>query len=176
MKCPKDKATGYTAVIVVCAIVLSVVITAVMGSVAGLGMVGAGVLGSSANRGGGEVQFDKNSTLGKLQALGKQAEESARKMDAAGRSGDSSAQAAAALEGLGTLLGGGKHVDPIGIDQLKRFVPETFAGLSKKTSNAEKSGIASLMVSKAEATYSDDAQKRYARRSRTPVGPAVWSD
>jgi Yip1 domain len=160
MKCPKDKAAGYTAVIVVCAIVLSIAITATIGTVAGLGMVGAGVLGSAASRGGREVQFDKNSMLGKLQELSKQTEESTRKIDAAGKSGDPNAQATAALEGLGTLLGGGKHVDPISIDQLKRFVPETFAGLPKKTSNAEKTGIASLMISKAEATYSDDGQKR----------------
>jgi hypothetical protein len=72
-----------------------------------------------------------------------------RKIDAAGKSGDPNAQATAALEGLGTLLGGGKHIEPIGIYQLKRFVPETFAGLPKKTSNAEKTGIASLMISKA---------------------------
>jgi len=160
MKCPEDKATGYTVVIVVCAIVLSVAITAVGGTLAGLGLVGSGVLGSAASRGEGEVQFDKNSTLGKLQDLGKKMEQSTRKIDAAGKSGDPNAQAAAALEGFGTLLGGGKHVDPIGIDQLKRFVPETFAGLPKKTSNAEKTGIASLMISKAEATYGDDAQKR----------------
>jgi Yip1-like protein len=160
MKCPEDKATGYTAVIVVCAIVLSVAITAIGGTIAGLGMVGAGVLGNTASRGGGEVQFDRNSTLGKLQDLGKKMEASTRKIDAAGKSGDPNAQATAALEGLGTLLGGGKHVEPIAIGELKQFVPETFAGLPKKTSNAEKTGIASLMVSKAEATYGDDAQKR----------------
>jgi hypothetical protein len=161
MKCPEDKAVGYTAVIVVCAIVLSVVITAIGGTVVGVGMMGSGALGGAVSRGGssGEVQFDKNSTLGKLQDLGKKMEESSKKIEAAGKSGDPNAQAAAALEGLGTLLGGGKHVDPIAIAQLKPFVPETFAGLPKKTSNAEKTGIASLMISKAEATYGDDAQK-----------------
>jgi len=43
---------------------------------------------------------------------------------------DGGAQASAAVEALGTILGGGKRVDPIGIDQLKPFVPETFAGLA----------------------------------------------
>ena len=46
-------------------------------------------------------------------------------MEAAQKSGDQNAQAAAALEGLGTLLGGGKRVDPVDIDQLKPFVPDT---------------------------------------------------
>jgi Yip1 domain len=184
MKCPEDKAVGYTAVIVVCAIVLSVAIAAVGATVAGLGMVGAGMLGGgTASRGesGGEVQFDKNSPLGKLQEFGKTMEESSKKIDAAGKSGDSNAQAAAALEGLGTLFSGGKHVDPIAIDQLKPFVPDTFAGLPKKSSAAEKTGIASLMVSNAEATYGDDAQKRVALKISDTggasglVGLASWA-
>ena len=97
--------------------------------------------------------------MGKLQELGKKLEESNKKMEAAQKSGDQNAQAAAAIEGLGTLLGGGKHVDPIAIDQLKPFVPESFAGLPKTASSAEKTGIAGLMVSKAEARYGDGAAK-----------------
>jgi hypothetical protein len=80
-------------------------------------------------------------------------------MEAAQKSGDANAQAAAAFESLGTLLGGGKRVEPVAIDQLKPFIPETFAGLAKKSSNAEKNGMAGIMVSKAEATYGDDAGK-----------------
>jgi hypothetical protein len=81
-------------------------------------------------------------------------QESQKKMDAAEKSGDPNAEAAAAMGALGTLLGGGSHVDPIGTDQLKQFVPESFAGLTKSRSSAEKNGIAGIMVSKAEATYS----------------------
>jgi hypothetical protein len=168
MKSPEDKAVGYTVVVVVCAIVLSMVLTALGASffigsgMIGSSMMGGGTFGSPVSRSAasGQVQYDPNSTLGKLQEFGKKMEESNKKMEAAQKSGDASAQAAAAMEGLGTLLGGGKHVDPIAIDQLKQFVPETFAGLPKKSSNAEKTGIASLMVSKAEATYGDGAQKR----------------
>jgi hypothetical protein len=145
-------------VVVVCAIVLSVVITAVGGLLVGAGMVGSGAL-TSARSGSSDVQFDKNSPLGKLQDLGKKMEESNKKMEAAGKAGDTNAQAAAAVEGLGTLLGGGKRVDPIGIDQLKPLVPETFGGLPKTSSSADKSGIAGFMVSKAEARYGDGAGK-----------------
>ena len=105
------------------------------------------------------MQFDKNSTLGKLQELGKKLEKSADKMDAAKKSGDQNAQVAAAFEGLGTLLGGGRHVDPISIDLLKPFVPETFVGLPRTRSSAEKTGVAALMVSKAEASYGDGAAR-----------------
>jgi hypothetical protein len=147
---------------VICAIVLSSAITAVGGLVLGAGRIGAGVL-SGATGGGGtssEVQFDKGSALGKLQELGKKLEQSSQKMDAAEKSGDQSTQVAAALEGLGTLLGGGRRVDPVGIDQLKPFVPQTFAGLPRTGSNAERTGLAGVMVSKVQATYSDGAQKQ----------------
>jgi hypothetical protein len=164
MKSPQDKAAGYTAVVVVCAIVCTFVVGAIGAGIAGAGALGAGLLTRGALSGSSssssEVQFDKNSTLGKLQEFGKKMEESNKKIEAAEKSGDTNAQAAAAIEGLGALLGGGRHVDPMDIDQLKPFVPDTFAGLPKKSSNAEKNGIAGLMVSKAEATYGDDGQKR----------------
>jgi hypothetical protein len=170
MKCPPDKAAGYTVVSVICAIIVGIVGTGVTAMVAGAGMLGTGMLNgalrnadrsssSSRSSDSGNVQFDKNSPLGKLQELGNKLEESNKKMEAAQKSGDSAAQASAALEGLGTLLGGGKRVEPMAIDQLKPFVPESFAGLSKTRSNAEKNGLAGFNVSKAEATYGDGAQK-----------------
>jgi hypothetical protein len=157
MKCPDDKAVAYTAVVIVCAIVLSLVVGAIVG---GVGLVGGGALTGASTRSSSDVQFDKNSPMGKLQELGTKLEESNKKMAAAQKSGDANAQAAAAAETLGTLFGGGKRVDPVAIDQLKAFVPESFAGLPKTASSAEKTGIASLMVSKAEARYGDGAGKR----------------
>ena len=155
MKSPADRAAGYAVIVVVCAIVMSVVIAVVGGLLVGTGMMGVRntMIGGAAP----EVQYDRNSPLGKLQEFSKKMEESGRKMDAAQKSGDANAQVTAALEGLGTLFGGGRRVDPMPIDQLKPFVPETFAGLPKTDSSAEKTGIAGLMVSKAEATYSDGA-------------------
>jgi len=160
MKCPEDKALGYTAVVVVCAIVLSLVVGSIGAVIAGAGAIGAGALGgTAARRSSGEIQFDKDSPMGKLQDFGKKLEESNKKMEAAQKSGDQNATAAAAMESLGTLLGGGKRVDPVAIDQLKVFVPESLAGLAKTASSAEKTGIAGLMVSKAEARYGDGAGK-----------------
>jgi hypothetical protein len=86
-------------------------------------------------------------------------EESNKKMEAAQKSGDANATAAAAMDTLGTLFGGGKKVDPLEIDQMKSFLPPTLAGFTKQgTGSAEKSGFASLMVSKAEANYSDGSK------------------
>jgi hypothetical protein len=158
MRSPQDKSIAYTAIVVVCAIVLSFVITMIGGVVVGAGMMGAGVMGS--NTGSSGVVFDKDSPGGRLDEISKKLDESTRKMEAAGKSGDPNAQAAAAIEGLGAILGGGKRVDPVGIGELKPLVPETFAGLPKTASNAEKNGIAGLMVSQADATYTDGADKR----------------
>lgn len=157
MKCPEDKAVPYTAVVVICAIVLSVVAVGITTMAAGIGVIGAGALSGTMAGSGSDVQFDKNSAMGKLQELGDKLDASNKKMEAAQKSGDQKAEVAAAFEGLGTLLGGGNRVEPVGIDQLKVFVPESFASLPRRSSNAEKNGIAGLMVSKAEATYGDGA-------------------
>jgi hypothetical protein len=153
MKCPQDKAIGYTAVVVVCAIVLTVITGAIGGMF--IPSMRTGLDSSGADT----AQFDKDSPLGRLEALGQKLEESGKKMEAAEKRGDAAGATAASFEALGTLLGGGKRVDPIAIDQLKPFVPETFAGLPRRSSNAEKNGIAGLMVSKAEASYSDGTGK-----------------
>lgn len=154
MKAPQDKALPYTIVVVIVAIVLFIVI----GAVTAL-FVSVPRAGFAASAGSSDVQFDKNSPLGKLQDMAKAAEASSKKIEAAEKSGDPNAATAAAVEGLGALLGGGKKVDPLDVEQLKPFVPETFAGLKRSSYNAEKSGIAGLQVSKAEAQYSDDSGK-----------------
>jgi len=162
MKCPQDKAVGYTVVVVICAIVVMVVVGSVGGMITAGTAMSTGMfvaLSSRSSSSSRDVQFDKNSPLGKLQDLGAKLEESNKKMEAAQKSGDANAQAAAAIESLGTLLGGGKRVDPISIDELKPFVPDTFAGLPRRSINVEKTGMATIMVSKAEATYGDGAGK-----------------
>jgi Yip1 domain len=161
MKSPEDKTLGYTVVVVIGTIFVYACLAVFGGIITGAGMLTSGALGGLTSRvvPSSETTFAKDSPLGKLEELGKKLDESNKKMEAAEKKGDSAAQVGAALEGLGTLLGGGKKVDPLGIDQLKAFVPEQFAGLPKTRSNAEKNGFAGLMVSKAEATYSDGGQK-----------------
>jgi hypothetical protein len=161
MKCPEDKAAGYTIVVLISAVVLFIIVGAAGAAITGTAMMGRAAL--SGPLGGGAPastsRVDQNSPLGKLQQLSEKLEESGKKMEAAEKRGDSQGQVTAAIESLGTLLGGGKRVEPVGIEQLKPFVPETFAGLPRTSSNAEKSGIAGLMVSKAEATYDNGAGK-----------------
>jgi hypothetical protein len=165
MKSPKEKSFAYTIVVVICTFVLALVIGTVGTMVVGTGAIGAGALtgmphvGVGSPAAPGQVQFDRNSFFGKMQAMGQAAQESSKQMEAAQKSGDPNAQAQAALQGLGAILGGGKRVDPIGIDQLKPFIPETFAGLAKTGGSAEKNGVAGFAVSKAEGHYSDHGQQ-----------------
>jgi uncharacterized membrane protein len=154
MKAPQEKAIGYTAVVVVCAIVLSIVLTTIGGLlVAPAAMAGMGSLSSPS----AESQFPADSAMGKLEALGKSLEQSGAKMEQAQKRGDTAAETAAAFEGLGTLFGGGKRVEPVSIDQLKPLVPDQFAGLARRSSNVERTGMAGIMVATAEASYGDDA-------------------
>ena len=152
MKSPEDKAVGYTAVVIICAIVLSMVIGAIAGMFAGAGMMGQGALPGAMHNSSvaPEMQLDKDSALGKLQEMGK-------KMEAAQKSGDANAQAKVSAEMMGTLISGGKHAEPLSIEQIKSFIPDSFAGFARKGRNTEKSGMGGLMVSKAESSYGDNS-------------------
>jgi hypothetical protein len=158
MRCAEDKAPAYTAVVVVCAFVVGVIGVSIGAAVVGTGRAGAGLM-SSLTGGGetatGDAAVAPNSTLGRLAAS---LEESGKKIDAAEKSGDQGAQVAAALEGIGALLGGGSRVEPMAIERLKTFVPETFAGLPRQSSSAEKTGLG-VTVSRAEAKYGDGARQ-----------------
>ena len=155
MKVPQDKAIGYTAVVVVCAIVLSIVVT----SIGGL------VVAPAALAGMGSVIFlfcRPDSSLPTVRwessrHSGARWRRAAPRWSRRKRAATRAAETAAAFEGLGALLGGGKRVDPVSIDQLKPLVPDQFAGLPRKSSNAERNGMAGIMVAKAEASYGDGA-------------------
>lgn len=170
MKAPQDKAVAYTAVVVVCAIVLSIVLTGIGGLIVAPAAVGT--FGSMSSSSSDEPAFPADSAMGKLEALGKKLEESGAKMDQARRSGDSAAETAAAFEGLGALLGGGARVDAVSIDQLTPLVPEQFAGLARQSSDAERNGMAGITIAKAEASYGDGAG-RSAKLEITDSGGAA---
>ena len=63
------------------------------------------------------------------------------------------------MSGLGILMGGGTHADPVDTAVLKPFVPDTFAGLAKISSSSEKAGLGAFMMSNAKASYSDHANR-----------------
>ena len=159
MKNPEGKSIGYTAVVVVCALVIGFVISLMAGGIMALTGGGMGMMGAMSGGGSSAVTFDKDSPMGKLEDFGKKMEEAGKKMEAAQKSGDPNAQMKAAMEGLGVALGGGKRFEPVGIEQLKPLVPERFAGLARTSQGAEKGGMPGLEMSKAEARYGDGSGK-----------------
>ena len=151
-KVPADRAAGYTAVLVLIWIVISFVVG---------GMVAAMTLGGGAmsalsghSISSNEVTFDKDSPLGKLESFGKSMEAAGKQMEAAEKSGDTDAQANAAVAMLGTLMGGGKQVEAVSTDALKALVPESLGGMSRASMSSEKSGALGMQVSKVDAEYS----------------------
>ena len=152
MKAPQEKAVGYTAVVVIGAIILWIVV-AVLTSLVLAPFMGAAMMGSAAT-------YDKNSPMGKLDDFSKKMEEAGKKMEAAQKSGDQGKQMEAAMGALGTVLSGGAGVEPVQIEALKPFVPEKFAGLPRADMRTERSGVAGLMVAKAEADYADPSGKQ----------------
>lgn len=179
MKCPPDKAGGYTAVTIVIAIVAGVVTAMVVGSIAGVGgMMSASTYSSSSDD---DVQFDKDSPLGKMQQWSKEVEAANKKLEEAQQSGDQAAQEEALKAVFGAALSGGSQVESLAPERLKAFVPDELAGLSRSAISAERNGAMGLQVSQANATYSDDSGREVtleitdAGTAKGLLGLAAWA-
>ena len=156
MKNPEEKSAGYTAVTVIAGIVIGIVIGVVGGLIAAPAMMATSHLGSPMSRHG---SVDPASPVGKLDEFAKRMEEAGKKMEAAEKSGDPNKQMEAALATLGTAVSGGKNVEPLQLDEIKAFVPETFAGLARTNTRSERAGVAGFMTAKAGGTYGDQSGK-----------------
>jgi hypothetical protein len=155
MKSPVDKAVGYTAVVVICAIIVAVVLGVITAAI-GIGRPPMPTGSPLSMRGTGPGSPDANPALQALQQMGDQMQAANKKMEAAKASGDQQAQAAAAAEAMSALLGGGAPADPVDAAVLKAMLPDS-AGTFRRTGvESEKSGMGGMMMSKAQATYGDD--------------------
>jgi hypothetical protein len=155
MKCPQDKAAGYTAVIIIVVLVLSFLIGALVASVTGAGMFMRGASPFSVAHDSRETTFDKDSTVGKLEQYAKQVEEAGKKMEAAQKSGDKDAQAEAMKTMMGAALGGGT-VEALAPDRLKPFLPESLGGLTRATFSTQRNAAMGMQMTEARATYTSD--------------------
>jgi hypothetical protein len=153
MKCPQEKAGGYTAVAIVIAIVLSVVVGMVVGAVSGVGSMMRP--GSTFGSDSGDVQFDKDSPLGKLEQWSKSVEQASKQMETAQKSGDQQAQEDAMKAMMGAALGSGA-VESLAPDRLKAFLPESIAGLTRGDLSAERNAAMGMQISEARATYANE--------------------
>jgi len=162
MKCPRDKAIGYTAVSIVVAIIIGWVLALIVGSVAGLGLgIGRGLTGFSApgySRPSGD--FAPGTTGAALQAWTKKMADASKQVEAAQKSGDPNAQANAVGQMIGAAVGSGGKVESLAPDQLKPFLPDAMEGLKRTQLSVDRSSALGVQISKATATYADDAQRR----------------
>jgi hypothetical protein len=150
MKCPPERAGAYTAVTVIIAIVLSLLIGVL---VAGLTGGPSGI--RSPQVGSADVQFDKNSTMGKLETWSKQVETASKKVEEAQASGDTKAQSEAVGAMIGTALGSGAKVEALAPDQLKPFVPATLGGLPRTNISVQRNAAMGMQIAEANATYGE---------------------
>ena len=150
MKCPKDKAAGYTAVVIVIGIVAAIVI----GAVSTLFMPGRGLLFGS--RGGSSLGIgtpDGEVTLapGAMADAARRMDAARERMESAQKSGDPASAGAALGDMMGALTGAGGT--PIPMADLKAQLPEALGALKRdsvETSGGSAMGISSSV---AKATY-----------------------
>ncbi len=179
MKCPPEKAAGYTAVAIIIAIVLGFVTAMVVGGIAGVGGMMGGANYSSSS--GDDVHFDEDSPLGKMEKWGKDMEAANKNLETAQQSGDQAAQEQALKAVFGAALSGGSQVESLPPERLKAFVPDELAGLSRSSIAAERNGAMGLQMSQANATYSNDSGREVrleivdAGSAKGLLGLASWA-
>ena len=158
MKCPPEKAGGYTAVSVIVAIVLSWIVGAIVVGVIGTAaMTGAAMGGMHVTGSNGDnVTIDSDSALGKLAAMGQRAEQASKELDAAQKSGDSQAQSAAMGKMMGAMAGSNGNVEALAPDQIKAFLPDSLGSLKRSSLSAERNSAMGMQISQATANYAAD--------------------
>lgn len=158
MKCPPEKAGGYTAVSVIIAIVLSWIVGAIVVGVIGTAaMTGAAMGGMHVTGSNGDsVTIDSDSALGKLAAMGQRAEQASKELDAAQKSGDGQAQSAAMGKMMGAMAGSNGNVEALAPDQIKAFLPDNLGNLKRSSLSAERNSAMGMQISQASANYAAD--------------------
>ena len=165
MRCPPEKAGAYTAVVIVCGIVLGLligVVTSLLVPSRGFGAMGGGAGGNvTLSTPGGEVKIDS----GKLEAMAKKMEEAGKRMEEAQKSGDSAAAGKAMGEMMGAL--GGNAV-PIPAQDLKALLPESIGDLKRESFEAQGGQAMGIAGSSAKGSYGTGEQR--VRLSITDAG------
>ncbi|MFL6697615.1 MAG: Yip1 family protein [Vitreoscilla sp.] len=166
MKCPRDKAAGYTAVVIVVAIIAAIII----GAFSTLFMPGRGMLfGSGASSGAfsirtpdGEVNIDSSA----IDAANKRMEAARARIEAAQKSGDPASAGAALGEMMGALTGAGGT--PIPVADLKAQLPDTLGALKRES--FETSGGQAMGISSSVAKAGYVAGDQHAQLTITDLG------
>jgi hypothetical protein len=158
MKSPADRALPYTALVIVCTIVIYLVIGLIAGlAIGGAAMGGAGMFGANGMGSGAQAQFEPDSPLGRLEQWADRMEQAGNNMEQAQQSDDPEAQQQALNDFMGTLLGNDGSVEALAPEEIRRFAPESLRGLSRTEISSERQGMFGIQVSTTRATYQGDA-------------------
>jgi Yip1 domain len=161
MKSPPEKSLGYTIVTIIAAIIVGIVLNLVIGSFGGYGYgLRRSFSGLPPHAGivnGTNGGFANGSAGAALQGWAQSVDAASKRVDAAQRSGDGTAQASAVGALIGTALGSGGKVESLPADRMKPFLPPALEGLQRTQASAERNGALGMQLSKASATYSDGA-------------------
>jgi hypothetical protein len=150
MKCPRDKAPGYTAVVVIVYVVVAVVVGAISAMFIGLG--GWSAMGHhggafSVKTPDGEVTVDTAA----IDAAAARMEAARARVEAAQKSGDPASAGAALGEMMGALTGAGGT--PIPPADLKAQLPDTLGALKRESFETSGGSAVGIAGSVAKASY-----------------------
>jgi hypothetical protein len=155
MKCPQDKAPGYTAVVVILYIVVAMVVGTVSAMFVGFGAFstfGHSRPAFSINTPNGEVTVDTAA----IDAAAKRMEAANARMAAAQKSGDPASAGAALGEVMGALTGAGGT--PIPVADLKAQPPESLGALKRESFETNGGSAMGISTSEAKAGYAGGDQ------------------
>lgn len=170
MKCPPEKAGAYTAVTLICAILIGVLLFYVLGAVMGLRSQ-LGMSGMSFDR-TSHATFESNSAAGKLNQWAQGMASAGKQLESAQKSGDTQGAANAVGQMMSRAVSGGQPVEALAPARLKAFLPDTLGGLKRTESSAERSGALGMQVATATARYGDEANGRALKLEVTDMGGA----
>jgi hypothetical protein len=167
MKCPRDKAPGYTAVVVILYIVVMVVVGAVTATFSGVGAL----TGGYGHAGGAfslkTPQGDVTVDTAAIDAAARRMEAARERAEAAQKAGDPASAGAALGAMMGALAGAGGT--PIPAADLKAQLPETLGALKRESLETSAGGAVGVAGSVAKATYAG-AENQRAELSITDLG------
>ncbi len=151
MQAPSTRSAGYTAVVIIISVVIGFILSLLVGMISGVSGAMSAAMHSPTTIGS---TFDTND--GRATALGAMiagAQQASSKMEAAKRSNDPNAQAAAATAAVSAMMGGGDQVEALAPETLRPFVPETLSGLPRTSIETARNAAMGIQVSNAKATY-----------------------
>jgi len=157
MKVAQEKAAGFTAAVVVIAIVVGIVFWSIFAAFGGMGMMFAGRSSSpsfSVSTPNGDITVDTAA----LEAAGKRMEAARARAEAAQKAGDTASAGAAVGDMVGALTGASGT--PIPPADLKAQLPETLGALKRESFETTGGSAIGIASSVAKATYTGGDNQR----------------